>query len=160
MKSCQCGICQSACTHKPGWFKPGEAEKAAELLGMSLQDFFDKYLAVDFWGDGKERVFLLSPAIKGEKTGGMTPYDPRGECIFYVNGLCGIHDAKPFECAIYMHDTKIDDLRVEHEKVKDLWAKKKWQQQVQKLLGRKPVAPKGKLKSTIGSLFSGLFGEF
>ena len=27
---CTCDICKQACKHKPGWFLPKEAEKAAE----------------------------------------------------------------------------------------------------------------------------------
>lgn len=38
--SCQCVRCVNACRYRPGWFLPGEAEKAAELKGVPLADFF------------------------------------------------------------------------------------------------------------------------
>ena len=47
--SCTCEVCQSACATKPGHFMPGEAEEAAALVGLTLKEFFDLHLAVDWW---------------------------------------------------------------------------------------------------------------
>lgn len=46
--SCKCESCQAACRQKPGWFLPGEAERVAEYLGISLEDLFRTKLAVDW----------------------------------------------------------------------------------------------------------------
>lgn len=63
-----CERCRRSCGHKPGWFLPGEAEKAAEFTGMTLPEFFRAYLAVDWW-EGEPDIFLLSPAIAGAEPG-------------------------------------------------------------------------------------------
>ena len=62
-ESCTCGYCRDGCTRKPGWFLPGEAEKAAGFMGMTLPDFFRAYLAVDWWVDDPD-IFVLSPSIR------------------------------------------------------------------------------------------------
>lgn len=132
---CSCETCQRACRKKPGWFLPGEAEKAAVLKDMSLKEFFDKYLMVDFWlgkrADG--HIFVLSPATKEGTPGEEFPFDPKGECIFYKAGKCEIHAVKPYECAWYDHTKEKDDT---HKNVAEAW--KDHQGQIKELLGREP----------------------
>jgi hypothetical protein len=36
----------ACCRNNPGWFGPGEMEKAAEHMGMEPEAFFRKYLVV------------------------------------------------------------------------------------------------------------------
>lgn len=94
-----CRYCQDGCTLKPGWFLPGEAEKAAEFVSMTLLEFFRAYLAVDWWEGGDEPdIFLLSPGIESGAPGTEFPGDPRGTCVFYENERCRIHPVKPHEC--------------------------------------------------------------
>jgi Fe-S-cluster containining protein len=97
---CQCNKCRGACEHKPGWFLPGEAERVADYLGVDLQELFDTRLVVDYWvGDGLDGdTYVLSPGIVGREPGAVLPFDPRGACVFYKNGLCEIHPVKPHEC--------------------------------------------------------------
>src|SRR5574343_1485060 len=89
-KSCECRVCRGACTRKPGWFMPGEAEKAARLMKMPLKKFFETYLGVDWW-NGKqygEEIFLLSPALVDGERGDLFPQNPQGRCVFYVDERC------------------------------------------------------------------------
>jgi Fe-S-cluster containining protein len=130
-----CHACRGACNYRPGWFKPGEAEKAAELLGLSLSEFFQEHLAVDWW-TGSSPVFVLAPAIAGEETGTEYPGNPRGRCIFLqADNSCQIHDAKPFECAKYWCGaSKSEDF---HRQAAEAW--EDHQDQITELLGREPV---------------------
>lgn len=144
---CTCKKCVSACKHKPGWFAPGEVEKAAEYLDLTLQDFFDKYLAVDWW-EGDPPTFILAPAIIGEGTGSEYPGDPKGQCVFLNNNLCDIHKVKPIECST-MNCTASDSGNV-HEEVYKMWIEN--QEQIVELLGRKPKA-----KEYADSMFDFLF---
>ena len=52
--------------NKPGWFAPGEAERAAKLFGLTFKQFFNKYLTVDYYEgyNNNNDIFVLSPAIK------------------------------------------------------------------------------------------------
>lgn len=136
---CQCEDCKGACKHKPGWFKPGEAEVLAKNMGITLQELFDKHLLIDWWAvAGGEPIFLLSPAVVGEKPGREFPGEPRGKCVFYKRGKCTIHQqGKPYECAMLAHD---DNSRDNHRAVAMAWNKKKHQKLIRKLLGRKPQA--------------------
>lgn len=63
---CNCTRCASLCVGRPGIFAPGEATRAAAELGMTLQEFFDKYLTVNWWSDTSDdnygEVDHLSPA--------------------------------------------------------------------------------------------------
>lgn len=99
-ESCECAHCRSGCERRPGWFTPGEAERAAELLGLSLEEFFRTRLAVDWWvgNEDGEGAFVLAPALAGHPAGREYPSVPHGRCTFYKGGRCEIHAAKPAEC--------------------------------------------------------------
>lgn len=144
-ESCTCDKCKSACQYKPGWFMPGEAEKLALHLGITVQDLFDTKLAVDWWVDDPD-VFLLSPAIISGEIGTEFPADPRGECIFFEKGLCKIHPVKPFECREGFHE---GDQSGRHQQVADAW--RSHQEQIERLLDRQP-------QSQNFSLFDSLLG--
>lgn len=128
-----CTTCRAGCTRKPGWFLPGEAEKAAVHLGMTLQEFFDAYLAVDWW-EGEPDIFLLSPSIVGEDTGTEFPGNPGGACVFYKEGRCQIHEVKPFECRDFWCGSP--GLSTVHHDTAHAWAAH--QGQIRGLLGREP----------------------
>lgn len=105
---CACAQCQSACCGRPGRFMPGEAEKAADLVGLTLEEFFAKHLAVEWWDadEVSDHTFvrLLAPAIAGKPTGALAPEDPMGRCsLLSEDGRCTIHAAKPYECRAYIH---------------------------------------------------------
>jgi Fe-S-cluster containining protein len=148
-ESCGCRSCRNACTEKPGWFLPGEAEIAAESLGMTLPEFFAKYLAVDWW-EGSPDIFLLSPAVLGEEAGTEFPGDPRGTCVFLEEGRCRIHPVKPHECRMEWHGDSGDSYS--HEGTAMAW--KDHQGQVTELLGREPEA-----SPFYGGGLLGLFGS-
>jgi Fe-S-cluster containining protein len=133
-----CEDCQGACK-RPGWFIPGEIEKVAKHLKISVKELFKTKLAVDWWED-MEDIFVLSPALKGEETGEMFPYNPQGECVFFNKGRCDIHPVKPYECAMW--SCKKPD-KTYHENAKEKWNNPKAQQQIEKLLGRKPCSGTG-----------------
>ncbi len=134
-----CRVCQSYCERKPGWFLPGEAEKAAELMGLSLARFFQEYLAVDWWeGEDDSNIFLLSPAITSNPAGEEFPGNPRGTCVFFQRDRCQIHAAKPTEC----RDALCTDVRNDsiHRQMAEAWDNETAQEQVRGLLGREPEA--------------------
>jgi len=139
---CKCKKCVDGCSFAPGWFKPGEAEKAAELLGLSMKAFFKRHLIVDYWcGDNKTdwvTVFVLKPNIVGYKPGDMCPANPMGRCSFLTSeNLCAIHTAKPFECKEVMACQKQEHNF--HAEVQDAWNNKGAQAQITSLLGREPT---------------------
>lgn len=157
VESCTCDTCQSACVHKPGWFKPGEAERTAEYLGMSLAELFRTKLAVDWWEADYEfdtDVFVIAPAIVGEATGQEYPGNPRGRCVFYVEGRCQIHAVKPFECQSSLHNQGEEVTSERHKEVTQAWVEH--QDQPVELLGREPKATEynGGWGGMFGSLFS------
>lgn len=135
---CTCRACIDCCKRKPGWFAPGEAEKAAAYMGLTLQEFFQKYLVVDSWGNNEGAdTLVLSPA-SDENTPGQ--YDSRwgttGRCVFLLaDERCAIHPVKPLECALTHHDY-IGKSSGTHEYVKDLWDDEagKGQDQIKELL--------------------------
>ena len=125
---CSCSVCQEACRNKPGWFKPGEAEKVAEFLGITLPELFARYLMADVWKGVYGRVAVLSPGIKGGPAG-RVPKRSSGECVFFEGGLCSIHPVKPHECRISPHPGGV---RV-HEEIRLAWLLN--QHQIVSLLG-------------------------
>jgi Fe-S-cluster containining protein len=135
---CECSSCKNACKLKPGWFVPGEAEKVADYLQISLKKLFKTKLAVDFYSKGKE-VFVLSPVVVDNNPGKEFPFDPRGQCVFYKDGKCEIHPVKPHECREWDHKMSDISSKKLHENVSKSW--EEHQDQIEKLLGKKPVAP-------------------
>jgi Fe-S-cluster containining protein len=136
---CDCARCQQACNHAPGWFRPGEAEKAATLLGLSLPVFFKRYLVANWW-EGETNTFVLAPATVSAEAGREAPVNPKGTCVFYKGGRCQIHAAKPYECS-HGNPCEITDARIERYKAErvntvKLWSKR--QPQIEQLLGHKP----------------------
>ena len=137
--SCDCNICKNACKTKPGWFKPGEAEKVAEYLNIPMLDLFNNYLAVDWFSGEGENYYPLSPSAKTNLPGEMWPYNPRGECIFYKQGKCSIHPVAPFECRAYTHaDTSEEAIKRHGETAKE-W--KNSHDYLENLLGYSPTPP-------------------
>jgi hypothetical protein len=128
-----CGICRAGCDRKPGWFLPGEAEKTAAHLGMSLPDLFREHLAVDWWA-ADPSVFLLSPAVRGNQAGHEFPGDPAGSCVFYEGGRCRIHPVKPHECAVTWCGG--GNQSGVHYETAEAW--EGHQDQIRDLLGREP----------------------
>lgn len=116
-QSCTCGNCVKCCERRPGWMMPGEAEKIAAFLNLSMQELFDRYLIADFWCGGfygntegeaytepalDSDVLVLSPAAH-DITPGTRPRWSWGmagghRCVFLKEGQCSIHAVKPFEC--------------------------------------------------------------
>lgn len=139
-ESCTCDECVSACRHKPGWFKPGEAEKVAEFLGMSLQQLFNEKLQADYWvGDrynGSGDILNLAPGIVEELEEGrkMTSFFPRGTCVFLKNNLCEIHPVKPFECKATVSCNDSEHQEGCHKEAGMAWNNLKDQAQVTQLL--------------------------
>lgn len=115
-ESCRCPECVECCRRKPGWFAPGEAERAAELVGQSLEEFFRRSLMVDYWVErpGVEDTLVLSPAVVGGLAGGMFGFNPLGACVFLSEeGACAINTAKPMECREVFHEQTRSDLHAE-----------------------------------------------
>lgn len=102
MPECKCERCVDACRKEPGWFLPGEAEKAAALLGMTFEAFRSRYLIREYWADVPD-IYVWAPRKVGVDEGLATARWSSGfqeaPCIFLTDqNLCRIHEAKPAEC--------------------------------------------------------------
>lgn len=140
-QDCTCITCVSACHHKPGWFKPGQVELVAKHLKMPLKQLFKRYLGVDFWV-GNKPIFVLAPATTTMKPGSEYPVNPRGKCIFLTkNDRCAIHPVKPHECREMLHNQSESVNKKVKKEIVERWRQE--QPQIQEILGRAPVEPKG-----------------
>ena len=103
---CDCDACRSSCLNRPGWFAPGEASRAAEHLGLTLQQFFEASLVVDWYEDFNGRdVEVLSPATQRQTPGARaTEDDPRHPSRCRLLGARGCKlpfELRPLECRKY-----------------------------------------------------------
>jgi Fe-S-cluster containining protein len=151
VSGCTCADCTSACTFKPGWFMPGEAERAAEHLGTTLAELFRTKLGVDWWDDPDRDIFLLAPAVTAMDPGEEYPGNPKGTCVFFVEGRCSIHEVKTFECREYHHDDAGQAVADRHRATGHAWDGH--HEQIVELLGREPWAA----PYEGGSIFDRLF---
>ena len=84
-RGCSCDACKECCTREPGWFIPEEVPIAASYMNLAEKEFIQKYCEEHYEDDG----YGISPARKEGKK----------ECIFLnKDGLCDIHEVKPYEC--------------------------------------------------------------
>jgi len=131
-ESCSCEICQSACHHTPGWFAPGEVEKVAQFLGISLDELFKKYLTVDSWELDHGSIDVLIPGVISEETGIRNRSLLFGTCVFLKGGLCAIHAVKPYECKMATHSGRSSgDVPIRKE-IGESWVE--FQMQIERLL--------------------------
>jgi len=123
----------ACCRNNPGWFGPGEMEKAAEHMGMEPEAFFRKYLVVVSTPvatpEGRVTVSAFAPAKVDAEGNPQTPTGERvprvydfmsGACIFYQNQRCAIHPARPIECRRYFCEQP-EELNMSHAELGRLW---------------------------------------
>lgn len=141
MADCTCDKCVRACSHTPGWFRPGEAERAAKFLKMPMRRFFKKYLGVNWYTWKRNRpVFVLAPAITTMDAGHEFPGNPKGQCVFLKDRRCLIHPVKPHDCRAFLVCEDSDDEKARWQKDREqtvkLWSTER--ASIVKLLGRRP----------------------
>ena len=139
------GLC---CKSSPGWFAPGEAEKAAAALGMEPDAFVREYLVIDYVDipvaapsvddegpPATERVYAFAPvklALDGRPAiPPATRTDSfyqvlRGQCVFFRADIgdgaagCKIYETRPFECRRYICTNAPED-NPTHVEIGLLW---------------------------------------
>jgi Fe-S-cluster containining protein len=125
------GLC---CKNNPGWFAPGEVEKAADFLKMSTDQFIRSYLLIDGihtpeygWIDvfvparlNRFGEFDLPPLSRVDDIYRFTS----GPCVFYHENGCDIYPVRPIECRSYFcgNDPSED---LSHEEIAKMWAEEK-----------------------------------
>lgn len=103
------GLC---CRTSPGWFAPGEAERAAAHLGLEMGDFVNRYLVLDRIQTTIGRIEAFAPVKLGRDGEPVEPTGERtsdayhlwqGACIFYggEEAGCRIYPVRPLECRLY-----------------------------------------------------------
>ena len=136
MPDCSCKKCIKCCERKPGWFAPGEVERAAALLNLSLEAFFSEYLVIDFWYRIEGDILILAPKQVGQDGGRRLSFSDgfrAAPCIFLTEEKkCRIHAAKPFECRVTMGCD--DDHHLNwHEDAAMAWDNAEAQEQIKEL---------------------------
>lgn len=99
---CNCAKCAACCKGNPGWFLPGEAEKAAEELGMTFRYFFKRYLIVEYWIGDNGDILVLAPRRVNQDNlrAGWNDNFMRGDCRFLSSTGCTLSTGvRPIECA-------------------------------------------------------------
>jgi Fe-S-cluster containining protein len=128
------------CENNPGWFAPGEMEKAAEWMGLPPDEFFNRYIVLNNIQlenePGRPVVEAFVPTKvdeKGEPLEGAGRRSSRvyqfmkGPCVFYKDRRCGIHPVRPMECRAYFCEQD-EKLNLSHEQIGKLWYDA-WKQQ-------------------------------
>jgi Fe-S-cluster containining protein len=129
-KCCGRGRC---CENAPGWFAPGEMEKAAEWMGVPPEQFFAKYIVLQAVrlpnepGNPMVEAFVPTKVdAKGEPLEGAGRRSSRvyqymnGPCVFYKDRLCAIHPVRPLECRRYFCEQP-ESQNITHEEIGKLW---------------------------------------
>lgn len=140
MDGCRCESCINRCEVAPGWLIPGEIEKIATFLNLSLENLFLNFISIDYWVADRiffDDIFVLSPSTIDVIPGNIFPTDNRyGKCIFLKEEKCLIHPVKPYECKMVYHDTsKADEYKL-HIKVAEMWDNDENKKQIIQLLGK------------------------
>lgn len=130
---CNCEKCKTCCLGIPGWFMPGEAEKAAEAMGLTFLDFFDTYCIVEYWmGEGGHDIHVLSPRKEGQMTARAEWGDNfrRAPCHLLTHQGCKLSaEVRPWECATTLSCTAGKNTN-QREKISEAWDTPDIQQQL------------------------------
>ena len=121
----------ACCKHSPGWFAPGEAERVAELLGLDIGEFVQRYLILDHVMIGNQRVEVFAPVKVDEEGQPLEGPNARisrvyhfmsGACIFYdaAGKACAIHAARPIECRHYFCKQP-EESNLSKEAIGEMW---------------------------------------
>ncbi|MSP91029.1 MAG: hypothetical protein EXR79_04370 [Myxococcales bacterium] len=120
------GLC---CRSSPGWFAPGEVERAAALLGQEPDAFVRRWLVVDSVDVDGQSVNAFAP-VKLDRFGKPAlptgkPVDAlyrvlRGPCVFFNGTGCRIYGARPYECRQYVC-TNAPEQNASHEDIGRMW---------------------------------------
>jgi Fe-S-cluster containining protein len=117
------------CRTSPGWFAPGEAEKAAELLGMTPDAFVREYLIIDHVEVDGVKVEVFAPVKLGRDGNPLIPTATRADrlysllrspCVFFNGQGCKIYGARPIECRTYVC-TNPPEKNLSHEEIGRMW---------------------------------------
>lgn len=98
---CACEECVEACTSNPGWFAPGEAERAAEFMRLPFEIFKASYLILDSCSNKlvNKAPYVYSPKKDFEENQSERTSYAYGRCVFLDDSSrCKIHPVKPHEC--------------------------------------------------------------
>ncbi len=121
----------ACCQHSPGWFGPGEAERAAELLGLQMGDFATRYLVLDSARVDDLRIEVFVPVkvdaagvpVEGPNVRISRVYHLMdGRCVFYdaEGKACRIHAARPVECRHYFCEQP-EDRNLSKQAIARMW---------------------------------------
>jgi len=140
---CACDSCQNLCQQKPGWFTPDQIERLARKLGLRIDDLFRRFLTIDVAlvedGGQMKAIYVLAPAMIGRKPGAISDPSARGICVWFRDGQCQIHEAKPRECSLVDHATSSAQGDLIRASILKRWLPHKGF--VQQLYGKKLKAP-------------------
>jgi Fe-S-cluster containining protein len=104
----------------PGWFVPEEIPRLAKHLGMSVEETFQRYLALGavMMPDGTIRRGVMPHKLKDHKKPGASwslgEMAADGRCVFFDRGRCTIHAVRPFECARATHGSMKRAMTLRH----------------------------------------------
>lgn len=147
--NCACERCQGLCRNKPGWFLPEQIKVLAQRLGLSIEALFRNHLTIDAVlverAGSPVATYVLAPAMVGKPTGEVSDPEARGACVWFRDGQCAIHEAKPRECREVDHTTTPRDGDLLRAAILEQWRPHK--KLVQDLYGRK-LKPPQRLKDT------------
>lgn len=125
---CGCDDCKAACLNSPGWFLPGEIERLADYLNLTLEALFRKYLAVGITElpDGSKRHGVMPHKFRDHKRPGhvwtLAELAEPGRCVFYDHGKCEIYPVRPFECSRMIHSHR-KELKLLRRWVVEQWTR-------------------------------------
>jgi Fe-S-cluster containining protein len=120
------GLC---CKSSPGWFAPGEVERAAAFLDLEPDALVRRYLVIDSIEVDGRRAEAFVPVKLGRDGEPMLPPASRadrlyrtlrGPCVFYDGTGCRIYGARPYECQRYVC-TNQEHENPSHEQIGRMW---------------------------------------
>lgn len=113
-RDCVCEKCVLACKRMPGLFAPGEAEKAAEFLGLPFDDEFKRTKVIQsHWRDLDDPLIWQPRKVCSDPNMDIAEDEytnTPGTCVFLKNDRCEIHPVKPYGC----RDSLLCEKQVDH----------------------------------------------
>ena len=92
--TCACRTCVQSCYRQPGPLAPGDLERIAEYLGLTIEE-----AKKHFWASPGGMMMVNN---RVHRVGTVTPKRRRGKCVFLDDDdRCRIHPVATAGCALF-----------------------------------------------------------
>lgn len=120
-EACSCSECKILCHGNTGWFLPEQIAPAADHMGLSIPEFFKKYLIIEYWVGGENVLAPRRYFQEGQRKARTFDAFEKGRCNLLEEGGCALPlNLRPIECSTAKGCTS-ENISITRETIQKEW---------------------------------------